>query len=162
MSDPVVRLCGGALAGAAATAPMTAVMAAWNQALPEGQQERLPPRQITRNAAWLAGVNDLSEPAKEGLTAAAHFGYGAAAGAAFALIAPHLPAPPVLSGVGYGLAVWAAGYLGWLPATGLHRGALNEPTGRNAMNIASHVVYGAALGLLTEALAGDGGTRVAR
>jgi hypothetical protein len=139
---------------------MTAVMALLRQALPAHERYPLPPRRVTLGAAGAAGapVEEMSEPQRQGLTALAHFGYGAGAGAVYAALAPHLTQRPVLGGVAFGLGVWAASYLGWLPALGLPASAPDETPRRNALMIAAHLVYGGALGLLTDALA-DGQAR---
>ena len=71
----------------------------------------------------------MDEEHRQGLAAAAHFAFGGTAGAVYGLLAPHLPLHPVLNGVAFGLGVWASSYLGWLPATGLYRSALDEPAG---------------------------------
>lgn len=155
MSSAVRDGCAGAAAGFVATAPMTVVMEGVRRLLPRHQQDPLPPRQITTRAAHAAGVGHaLTEGEKEGATAATHFAFGAAAGAVYGLAARHLPLGPAAGGVGFGLAVWAGSYLGWLPATGLYKHPADEPAGRHADMILSHVVWGVTLGLLTTALVG--------
>jgi uncharacterized membrane protein YagU involved in acid resistance len=57
-----------------------------------------------------------------------------------------------LKGALFGVGVWAASYLGWLPAAGILRPATREPAGRNAMMIASHAVWGASLAVISERL----------
>jgi uncharacterized membrane protein YagU involved in acid resistance len=157
MPDLVRSVLAGSAAGCVATAPMTAVMEGVRRLLPPDQQDPLPPRQITERAADAVGLaDDLTEDQKEAATAAAHFGFGATAGAAYGLVAPHLPFGPVGNGVGYGLAVWAGSYFGWLPATGLYKEPENEPAGRHLKMAVSHVVWGVTLGLIHHALAGDG------
>jgi hypothetical protein len=54
----------------------------------------------------------------------------------------------VLAGTLYGLVVWGASYLGLVPALGLLSPATRHPRRRNALMIAAHLVWGAALGLL--------------
>lgn len=153
---PADRLLAGALAGLAATAPMTAAMTALHRALPpEERRGPLPPREITEQAADAVGVEDeLSEGHKTALVGLAHFAYGAGAGGLYGLLAPHLPLGPAANGVAYGLSVWAGSYLGWLPAAGVLPSAEDEPAGKNAVMIAAHVVWGAALGVLTDRLTG--------
>lgn len=156
MSDGVRQVVTGSLAGLAATAPMTVFMEAAFPALPEREQYPLPPRQVTARVGERAGVwHEMSESGRKAATLAAHFGYGAAAGALYGLVAPALPLPPALRGAGYGLTVWAGSYLGLLPAAGLFPPAPQEPAGRNALMIAAHLVWGLALGLLTGDPAGD-------
>ncbi len=142
----------GSLAGLAATAPMTAVMEALYRVLPaEERRGPLPPREITETAADAVDVeDDLSESEKKALTGVAHFGYGLEAGAIYGALARHLPFTPAVNGIAYGLAVWTGSYLGWLPAARVLPSAADEPAGKNAVMIAAHVVWGAALGVLTQ------------
>ena len=71
----------GALAGTAATAPMTLVMELLRRRLPFWERYPLPPRQITVEAAHQAGISSmLDERDVKALTTAAHFGYGGAMG----------------------------------------------------------------------------------
>jgi uncharacterized membrane protein YagU involved in acid resistance len=44
----------------------------------------------------------------------------------------------------YGLAVWAAGYAGWLPAMHILPPTAQRPLGRNLLLITAHLVWGAA------------------
>jgi Protein of unknown function (DUF1440) len=149
MSGAVTRFVEGSLAGLAATVPMTAAMEAMHRRLPEYERYPLPPRQVTMNAAARAGVEPPPDEAQRtGLTLAAHFAYGAFLGGLYGLVAPGLPLPGVAKGVGYGLAAWAGNYLGLLPALGLHPPATRHPPRRNALMIAAHVIWGAAVGAL--------------
>ena len=143
----------GAAAGLAATVPMTAAMQLMHRRLPPRQRYPLPPRRITMRAAHKAGVKPhLDEPERLGLTMAAHFGYGAAVGALFGLVAPRRPAEAAAAGAGFGVLVWAVSYLGLMPALGLHPPATTEPARRNGLMIAAHLVWGATAGLLTHAI----------
>jgi len=58
-------------------------------------------------------------------------------------------ADAMMSGCIYGLGVWSCSYLGWLPASGLYRSAVNHTPERNTLMIAAHLVWGASLGLAT-------------
>jgi hypothetical protein len=154
MSEVVERLATGSAAGFAATGPMTAFMEAAGRLLPRDQDDPLPPRHITENTAEAADVrDDMDQDDVEGATMAGHFAYGAGTGALYAALAPHIPLPPAARGVAFGLGLWAASYLGWLPALGLYRPATREPAGRVAVMIAAHVVWGAVAGLVEEQLA---------
>jgi hypothetical protein len=148
--DPRVRdLMAGAAAGLVATVPMTLAMDAMHRRLPRRQRYPLPPRIIEQRLTRAAGVEpELDEPDHVGLTLAAHFGYGTAAGSLFPLISRALPGGAVAKGVQYGLLVWAGSYLGLLPATGILTPATEHPRRRNALMIAAHVVWGGTLGAL--------------
>jgi uncharacterized membrane protein YagU involved in acid resistance len=150
MSDTPARLLVGSFAGLAATGPMTAVMDALYRAAPPDDGRPLPPREITMQAADAVGVeDDLSEDEKTGLTMLAHYSYGAGAGAVYGVLAPHLPRNPTATGIGFGLAVWAVSYVGWLPALRILPPPHREEAERTGIMIAAHVVWGAALGVLT-------------
>jgi uncharacterized membrane protein YagU involved in acid resistance len=143
-------LLAGALAGLAATVPMTLAMEAMHRRLPQRHRYPLPPRKITMRAAGVVGLrHKLDESERLGLTLAAHFGYGTATGALYGPLSNRVKGPAAVKGMGYGLLVWAGSYLGLLPALGLLSPATDHPARRNALMIAAHLVWGATLGLLT-------------
>ena len=148
------RILLGALAGLAATAPMTLAMKLMHEQLPREEQYPLPPRQVTEGMAEKAGVNEqLDEDDREAATWASHFAYGAACGALYgALSGEGVDRHPVLAGVSFGVAVWAGSYLGWLPAAGIIAPATEHPPRRNALMIAAHVVWGATTGVAVAGL----------
>jgi hypothetical protein len=154
MNKMIQRLLAGAASGTAATLPMTAVMLAWHRQLPWSKRDPVPPAQITKHFTEAIGLDDeLGHEGRLALTVPAHFGYGASVGALYGAVArPQSAAQAAASGMVYGLGVWAASYAGWLPVAGLYRPAKHEPAERHAMMIASHLVYGAALGVLVHAL----------
>lgn len=140
----------GTAAGAAATVPMTALMEVGFQELPFFEQYSLPPRQITMNAASAVGVrDDLTANQALALTVGSHLAYGAGCGGLYTSVVPRAQRG-VVSGVGFGLGVWAGSYLGLLPALGLLSPATRHPRERTALMIAAHVVWGGTLGLLTK------------
>jgi hypothetical protein len=146
----------GAVAGLAATVPMSLAMKLMHEQLPEHEQYPLPPRAVTMEVAERAGVREhLDEGEREAATWAAHFGYGAACGALYGALAAGSRVPPLAAGVGFGLAVWAGSYLGWLPAAGILRPATEHPPRRNALMMAAHVVWGAGLGLAVAGLSDE-------
>ena len=57
--------------------------------------------------------------------------------------------------------MWAASYLGWIPAAGLLKPATEHPARRNFMMIAAHLVWGAALALALKELEADRDTIIA-
>ena len=143
----------GALAGAAATVPMTVVMEALHERVPGEPPRPLPPREIAETIAVKAGVNaQISERDVQNLTLAAHFGYGMLCGGLYGLVAPRQPAAAVGCGMLFGLGVWAGSYLGWLPAAGLRQTPAHDPSARTAIMIASHLTWGSAAGLALAAL----------
>jgi uncharacterized membrane protein YagU involved in acid resistance len=152
MSDIAGDMLLGATAGFVATAPMTAFMEGARLLLPPEDRRPLPPQEVAEGMMEAAGVRDeLNAPQRVGLSLAAHFGFGASAGAVFGALAPHLPLPRVAAGIAYGLGVWAFSYLGWLPATGLQPPGAREHSSRHALLIGAHVVWGAVLGSIAGA-----------
>lgn len=94
------------------------------QALPERVRQKIP-LQMER-----AAVKSLP------------IGYGMTFGALYAVMRPQ-GGKPVCDGVALGLANWAIGFLGWLPATGLMSPVWKHEPQQIAMPIAQHAVYGA-------------------
>lgn len=153
------KLTGGAVAGLIATAPMSATMLLLRNAWPETRHAPLPPEVVTAGAAEDIGVrDDLGEQGVQAATVVGHFAYGAVAGALYG-VAAGKTRRPIAAGVSAGLALWAAGYFGWVPALGLMAPAHEQPAARNAMMIAAHVVWGAATGVLVDGLLRDGAGR---
>ena len=153
-SGDLNAVCSGAVAGLVATAPMTAVMVAIHRQLPTPQrQRRLPPEQITVSLAEKVAVDDsVSRAGEKLLTGVSHFGYGGVCGAAYGLYAERAKSNPLIAGPAFGLAVWAASYLGWLPALKIRRSATDEHAGINTMMIAAHLVWGASTAIVYQAL----------
>lgn len=148
------RLLAGAIAGTAATVPMTALMVYLHRRISPGERRMLPPKQVAGKMASDVGAEELVDREDELLatTGVTHFGYGAATGAVYATIAPYIDLPAEAKGTAIGLAVWAGSYLGWLPAAGVRPPATRRPASENGMMIAAHIVFGIALGKLTESL----------
>jgi len=135
----------GSIAGAIATVPMTAVMRAFDH------PQELPPRVIAENAAGGA-MQDLDEETRDKISMTAHFSFGAAAGAGYGALAGQTGLPPAAEGALYGIALWGGSYLGVMPAAGLYQPATEDKASRTLMMIGAHVVWGATLGLVWQAL----------
>lgn len=145
----------GAVAGLMATIPMTVSMLLMHRFLPKQHQHPLPPREITETAvnkaeekAEEAGAEKhLDEQERTTATWVSHFAYGASVGALYAPVAKKIPMPLELSGIAFGLTVWAGSYLGWLPAMHILHPEEEHPS-RHALMIAAHVVWGSSMGAL--------------
>ena len=145
-------LCGAA-AGLAATVPMTVVMEALRTALPAERHRRMPPREVVdrtidKTIETTGEGAGLDRDDRAALTTFAHLAFGTAAGALYGA-AVGSRRSSVLTGIGFGLGVWAVAYGVGLPSLGLHPAAADDTKDRNEVLIASHVVWGAVLGLLT-------------
>jgi uncharacterized membrane protein YagU involved in acid resistance len=133
----------GALAGLAATIPMTAVIGAGRAA---GLMATPPPVEITENVAEQAGADpDRQSPEFQAAWLAAHLGYGAACGVIFAAIRPVLPRSDLAAGILFGAAVWGVSYISLMPSLNLYPSAQDDSNQRKAVMIAAHAVFGAAL-----------------
>ena len=143
------RFIAGATAGAAATVPMTMFWEVMHRRLDGEPPRPLPPREVAEALAVKAGVNrHLDEVQMERLAMALHFGYGTLTGALFGGLAPRNPARRVAAGMLFGLGVWTASYLGWLPAAGVRHSPRWDQPARTKLIIASHLVWGACAGAL--------------
>ena len=145
----------GGAAGAAATVAMSALMVASQRA---GLMGELPPTKVTRASLGAVGLEDaVDETTLNISTGAAHFGFGAGAGALFAVLLRRLslPVPAALLGVVYGTLVWTVSYFGWVPALGIMRMPTEDRPGRPQSMLAAHWVYGGALGAIVGAVDRD-------
>jgi uncharacterized membrane protein YagU involved in acid resistance len=143
----------GAIGGCIATVPMTIWMVAVHRALPAYERYPLPPRELTDEITERLKIeNSRRDPALTAETYAAHFGMGTAAGMICGIINNQIEASPILKGMEYGLVVWGANYLGILPGLTLLRPASEHPPRRTALMIGSHLIWGMALGIITNTL----------
>ena len=139
------RLLIGALGGIAGTVAMTVAMRSLHRRLPAAERSPLPPREIIESMAMPAQAHRRADETElQDATLAAHFAYGAATGALYGLLRP---GDGVAAGAGYGLLVWAASYLGWIPALAVLAPATRHPARRNRLMLAAHLVWGAATAL---------------
>ena len=162
--DDVLR---GAVAGLAGTAAMSAAMAVAKAAGPMPGENR--PRKVGRHFEEAVGVREeLPREVFEASWVGQHFAYGAAAGAVYALARRRVGLrEPVPAGPLFGAALWAFGYAGWLPVTGLYPPPTDEPGRRVATLIAAHLIYGTATAMVSRRLGPrdevvDGRHRVSR
>lgn len=91
--------------------------------LPSGIREKVP-RSLEKGAAGLLGV-----------------GYGLTFGTLFEFL-HRRRGNLFLEGTGLGVICWAAGYLGWLPASGIMPPVYRQKPGQVAGSIASHLAFG--------------------
>lgn len=138
----------GALWGAIATVPMSAVMLAGERL---GWMKEQPPKVLTEEA--LARADILDGTSDEGVAVVAvanHVAFGAAAGVCYALTRRLVPLPQAVpTGIAFGLGIWWASYRGWIPAMDILP-AEQRPGRRAALiMVAAHVVYGATVGALS-------------
>jgi hypothetical protein len=136
------RLLLGALAGIAGTFAMTAAARAMHRGLPAPERYPLPPREIIEGVLPGVARHGAEERGRQTTTLAAHFGYGAATGAIYAVLRPR---GDILPGAAYGLLVWTVSYFGIMPGLGILKPAHAHPGRRNALMIAAHLIWGSTM-----------------
>lgn len=107
-----------------------------------------------RRPSFLFPITAQQHLAVTGLT---HFGFGAAAGALYALHEEKVSGPPVVKGMVFGTLIWLTWYLGLWPLFRVLKPATQHPARRNALMIVSHLIWGAALDALVRR--GNGNVR---
>jgi hypothetical protein len=145
MRDAIPR---GAIAGLAATFPMTALMLVAERL---GWMSELPPTRIVRRT-----MDELpgASPSGAGLSAATavlHLGIGAVAGGAYAALTdtpPLVRIPATMRGLLAGTILWVLAYVGALPAIGLMPAPQDDERRRPAAMLTAHLVFGGTLAWL--------------
>jgi len=135
---------------------MSALMVAWQLISGGG---RLAPAVVVERAFDALGSRPSQPGARVATQIAAHFAFGAGAGAAYAVatrallrVAPGAQqVPEAARGAAYGLGVWAVSYGLGIPALGLLPSPALDRPGRQRRLVAAHLVYGATLGLTARA-----------
>jgi hypothetical protein len=142
-----VRLLAGAAAGLAGTVVLQGLLAGsarWApQTLPPIRQD--PAEFMVEQAESALPPARRAQVPPKGRAAAEKglpLGYGATFGMLYGLAVRE--GSPLLAGAVLGLATWAVGYLGWLPATGLMPAVTRQEPARVAGPIATHLGYGIA------------------
>ena len=139
----------GAAAGSIGTVPMTLFMFGAHRLLPGWQKYALPPEKITQEAAERADI-ELDKPQLLGASLVAHLGYGASMGSLYNTFARKVELPAIVKGAVFGVVVWAASYLGWLPVANFSVGAPEEPIKRNILMIGAHIIWGVTTALVVD------------
>ncbi len=140
------ELVNGAVSGTLATAAMSGVMVAGERA---GLMHGQPPKHIVRGV--LPGSRYRRKKGEGVLGALAHFGFGTASGAAFALVSRERHGRLPLA-VGYAMMIWIVSYAGWAPRLSALPPLQRDDPGRQSVMAAGHVVYGATLAFLLNRL----------
>jgi hypothetical protein len=98
------------------------------------------------------------------LTRLLHYVYGSGMGGFYGLAMTRLHgAPPLLTGAGFGVAVWAGSGHAWLPGTGILPATTDRLPQHRLVPIAAHLLYGIATAYAYEALSTESvGTAVPR
>src|SRR5690242_14721422 len=143
----------GSFAGLIATVPMTIFMLGAHRILPQWQRYALPPEKLTDKFLRRIGLRKHVDKRQVLLASlVSHLGFGAAVGAIYGPLTKSVPLPSILKGIVYGIVVWLANYMGWLPVVGLSEAANKQPIQRNMLMIVAHIVWGAGTGVVTNVI----------
>ena len=136
---------GGAVAGLEATAAMSALMWGAQRAGFVGKQA---PKQVVQSSLGAVGQSSSDESSHNAISLVAHFAFGGAAGAIYGALSERLrlDRAPVVTGIAFGLAVWAATYKITFPLLHAMPPPEQDRTGRVRTMVLAHIVYGAVLG----------------
>jgi len=137
----------GAAAGLAGTLVIQGLQTANQKWAPKAQAPiRMHPGKFmidkVKNVLPESAANSISPGVEKTLMNLLPVGYGSTGAALYTALRsdPHV----VLDGAALGAAVWAAGYLGWLPAFGLMPPVKEHTPAQIASSVGQHVLYGIA------------------
>jgi len=135
------RVALGAVAGAAATMVMQAMMMTSGKFLPESK----PPMKQDPAKFMLDKVPvELPEAVRPWAEKSLQLGYGMTSGAVYGALRARRGSP-VFDGALLGIGVWAAGYLGWLPAADLMPPITEHEPQQIAVPFVQHALFGVAV-----------------
>jgi hypothetical protein len=145
-SEFLKRTCLGAAGGFIGTVAIQAFMGARTKWLPESAPplRQHPGEFLVEQAeeALPAGARrHIPEAAESAVAQGLGVGYGMAFGALYAALRRQ-PGNALLGGAVLGLGCWAAGYLGWLPATGLTPPIWKQSAAQVLGPVVDHLAYG--------------------
>lgn len=137
----------GAWSGIFATSTMTLGFLRFFKMLPYSQRSPLPPATLASETLQMVGLNQrLETDGRENAALISHYGYGVASGILYSLLPPSVRKSPILSGLGFGCAVWGLSYFGWIPVFGFRASGPKMPARRNLLMLAAHLIWGGTLG----------------
>jgi putative membrane protein len=104
------------------------------------------PAELAGAAVYRAVTGERPEPElTPRLGTAAHYAFGATAGAAYGLLALRVPAITACFGTLFGTIVWAGADEGLVPLLGLSKGPREIPARVHLFSLTSHLLFGAAV-----------------
>jgi hypothetical protein len=146
----------GKLAGFAGTLAMTiALRRVFPRLLPPPARRGFLPQEVVLGLERKLPVR-LRRRQRRPLTEVMHYMYGTGAGGFYGLAMTRLHgAPPLLTGAGFGLAVWAGSYQAWLPGAGILPATTDRPPRHRLVPLAAHLVYGVVTAYVYDALSSE-------
>ena len=145
--DAKRRAMYGSLVGAASTLALSGLRELMNRA---GLVHQTAPEQVVARLEDLGLIKERSASTRRSLILAAHYAYGAGAGAAFGLLRRERGGLAAETAVGSALGVlsWGAGWSTWLPLVGVHAAPWAQNTPRVLLPVADHAFFGAVWGII--------------
>ena len=144
----------GALAGLGATFLMQAMLQASGKLLPDAQPPiKQDPGEfmIDQLTGLLPEGTQVPPTVSSAAARSMHLGYGMTPGVLYGAIRSR-GGSPIIDGTLLGVGIWAAGYLGWLPATGLMAPLSEQRPEQIALPVIEHAIFGIALAAAFEGL----------
>jgi hypothetical protein len=150
VSPTTRKLAYGGLGGAIGAACMTALRMA-------ARRRGMIQKTVSQAAEeWLArrtGAHVLNEPVVHHVAdQALHWGYGAALGAAYGLVARGRRASGLGGGALFGAATWVVGSWLLMPLLGVKRPAWRKNVAENAVDLGAHLLFGVTTALAVDQL----------
>ncbi len=120
-----------------------------------GQREASPPAQgddatvkVADALSRIVRDRSLSEREKPTAGSAVHYGFGAAMGVTYGIVAAATRVATVGWGMGFGMAVWLGAHVIMVPALGLAPSPLRQPLPREGLELGMHLLYGVTVHLV--------------
>jgi hypothetical protein len=135
----VQRIAIGAVAGLGATGVMQGLLTASAKLLPESK----PPMKADPGK-FMAEKAHVPEQLQKAAAKSLQMGYGMTSGMLYAAVRPR-GGSILIDGTLLGVAVWAAGYLGWLPAADLMPPVTEHTAQQVTVPIVNHALFGIAV-----------------
>lgn len=156
---PLAAIVGGVLAGAAGTVCLDAVQylryrrnggtdspAEWEFAAVDTWADAPAPGQVGQRVIEGFTQHKLADRWAWPVSTAMHWGYGAANGAVYGVLAGSLRRPHPWYGLPFGALVWVSGYL-VLPEGGLYKPIWKYDAKTLGDDLSAHLAYGAGVGV---------------
>jgi hypothetical protein len=145
--DGVSGAVGGLIASWIMGKAMTKLAGAGSEETVELEQEAAQaagepaPEKVIRKAVQPFGI-ELSRSGKETGATVVHYVYGTVWGAAFGILGPRLPIPPIATGALLGAGLWLVSDELLLPLLRLSRAPWKYPVSFHGKALAGHLLYG--------------------
>lgn len=132
-------LLAGMIGGIVATAAKSVAERAFP---PRTHGEPEPPEVLANKLAGELATRPLTGSETAAAAQTIHWGFGAAVGAMYGVVAEYFPAATDKDGASFGMALATLTHEGALPAMGLAAAVADQTTREQASEMASHVVFG--------------------